>query len=221
MDTNAENIDLAPFIDLALLSPTATAQEVSKCCERAERFSFATVCLYPSYIRQAVDLLHGKPTKVCSVIGFPTGATTSASKLYEAQEAVDNGAKELDVVINLAWLKNSQSNDIYRELAAICSETGVVVKAIIETNLLTDTEKQLAVEICLDAGATFIKTCTGWFGGVTVADVKLIKEIAKDRIGIKASGGIHTKEQAIDLVLAGATRLGTSRGVEIVTNETG
>jgi deoxyribose-phosphate aldolase len=220
MDTNAENIDLAPFIDLALLSPTATAQELAKCCQQAERFHFATVCLYSSYIRQAVDLLHGKPTKVCSVIGFPTGATTSASKLYEAQEAVDNGAKELDVVINLAWLKDSKSNDIYRELAAICSETGVVIKAIIETNLLTDTEKQLAVEICLDAGATFIKTCTGWFGGVTVADVKLIKEVAKDRIGIKASGGIHTKEQAIDLILAGATRLGTSRGVEIVTYET-
>jgi deoxyribose-phosphate aldolase len=219
MDTKAENIDLAPLIDHALLTPTATAQQLAQCCEQAERFHFATVCIYPTYVRQAVDLLHSKQTKVCSVIGFPTGATTSATKLYEAQEAVDSGAQELDVVINLGLLKDGKNNEVYRELAAICSETGVVIKAIIETNLLTNSEKQLAVEICLDAGATFVKTCTGWFGGVTVADVKLIKEVAKDRIAIKASGGIRTKEQAIELILAGATRLGTSRGVEMVTAE--
>ncbi|PSB01342.1 deoxyribose-phosphate aldolase, partial [Merismopedia glauca] len=194
MDTNAENIDLAPFIDHALLNPTATSEQLAKCCEQAERFRFATVCIYPTHVRQAVELLHGKQTKVCSVIGFPTGATTSATKLYEAQEAAENGAKELDVVINLGWVKLGQTDDIYRELAGICSGIGLVTKVIIETNLLTDAEKQLAVEICLDAGATFIKTCTGWFGGVSLADVKLIKEVAKDRIGIKASGGISTRE---------------------------
>jgi deoxyribose-phosphate aldolase len=219
MDKNAENIDLAPLIDLALLNPTATSEELIQCCEQADRFHFATVCIYPAQVRQAVELLHGKQTKVCSVIGFPTGATTSSTKLYEAREAVENGAKELDVVLNLGWIKNGRSNDIYREIAPICSDTGVMVKAIIETNLLTDTEKQLAVEICLDAGVTFIKTCTGWFGGASVADVKLIKDISQDRIGIKASGGIHTKDRAIELVIAGATRLGTSRGVEIIKTE--
>lgn len=218
MDNNSENIDIAPFIDLALLKPTATLGELAQCCEISDRFRFATVCIYPTHVRQAVEFLKSKQTKVCTVIGFPSGATTSAVKLYEAQEAVENGAKELDVVINLGWLKEGKSNDIYKELAAISSETGAIVKAIIETNLLTDAEKRLAVEICLDAGASFVKTCTGWFGGASVADVKLIKEVAKDRIGIKASGGISSREQAIELILAGATRLGTSRGVEIVTS---
>lgn len=210
------DIDLASFIDHALLVPTATPEEVALCCEQADRFHFASVCISPVYVRQAANLLQGKQPKVCTVIGFPTGATTPTAKLYEAAEAVENGATELDVVINLGGLKAGNSNQVHREIAEICDETGQLVKAIIETNLLTDAEKQLAAEICMDAGVAYLKTCTGFYGGAKVADVKLLKEIARGRMGIKASGGIRSAEQAIDLIVAGATRLGTSRGPELV-----
>ena len=211
-----EEIDLVTYIEHALLNPTATPEQVEQCCLQAEQFNFPVVCLYPAAVRQAAELLHGKAAKVCTVIGFPTGATTSAVKLYEAEEAVDNGAVELDVVINLGWLKAGKSEAIYREIAQICEETGQLVKAILETSLLTDAEKRLAAEICMDAGAAYLKTSTGWFGGATVEDVRLLREITKGQIGIKASGGIRTLEQAINLIKAGATRLGTSRGVDLV-----
>ena len=150
------------------------------------------------------------------MIGFPSGATTAAVKLYEAQEAVENGATELDVVINLGWLKTGDIDAVHREIAEICEATGQTVKAILETTLLTDAEKKLAAEACLDAGVTFLKTSTGWHGGATVADVKLLTEVVRDRAGIKASGGIRTVEQALALVTAGASRLGTSRGIELL-----
>ncbi|MEB3830414.1 deoxyribose-phosphate aldolase [Phormidium sp. CCY1219] len=210
------DIDLASFIDHALLVPTATPEQVALCCEQADRFHFASVCISPVYVRQAANLLQGKQPKVCTVIGFPTGATTPEAKLYEAAEAVENGATELDVVINLGGLKAGNSNQVHREIAEICEQTGQLVKAIIETNLLTDAEKQLAAEICMDAGVAYLKTCTGFYGGAKVADVKLLKEIVRGRMGIKASGGIRSAEQAIDLIVAGATRLGTSRGPELV-----
>lgn len=212
-------IDLAPFIDHALLDVTATPGQVDRCCEEADRFRFASVCVYPVHVKQAVERLHNRSVKVCTVIGFPTGATTSAVKLYEAQEAADHGATELDVVMNIGWLKSGQSTQVHRELADICDGTGLGVKVILELPLLTADEKQLAVDICLDAGAQVLKTHTGWFGGVTVEDVRFLKAIAKDRIGIKASGGIRTAQQAMDLILAGATRLGTSRGPALVTEE--
>lgn len=212
----AKRINLAEFIDHALLNPTATSEQVIQCCEEADLFGFATVCVYPAHVRQAVELLHNKRPQVCTVIGFPTGATTSAVKFFEAQEAVENGATELDVVINLGWLKSGKIEEMHRELAEICEATGQTVKAILETSLLTDSEKKLAAEICLDAGAQFLKTSTGWSGGATVEDVRLLKAVANDRIGIKASGGIRTLEQAIALILAGATRLGTSRGPDLL-----
>jgi deoxyribose-phosphate aldolase len=167
-------------------------------------------------VRRAAELLHGRKPKVCTVIGFPTGATTPAAKLYEAQEAVENGATELDVVIHIGGLKAGKSDEIYREIAEICEETGQTVKAILETTLLTDEEKRLAAQLCMEAGAQFLKTSTGWQGGATVADVRLLSQIARGNIGIKASGGIRTIEQALDLVVAGATRLGTSRGPELL-----
>ncbi|PLZ99053.1 deoxyribose-phosphate aldolase [Fischerella thermalis CCMEE 5268] len=210
------DIDIAPYIDHTLLIPTATPDLIEQWCEEAQRFDFAGVCVNPSYVRLAAELLHNKTPKICTVIGFPTGATTSAVKLYEAQEAVENGANELDVVINLGWLKAGKTDEVHREIAEICEETGQIVKVIIETNLLTDAEKRLATEICMDAGAAFIKTCTGWNGGVTVADVRLLKEVARERVGIKASGGIRTIDQALDLILAGATRLGTSYSVDLL-----
>ena len=209
-------INLAEFIDHALLNPTATADQVTQCCAEADRFGFATVCVYPIHVRQAVELLHNKHPKVCTVIGFPTGASTPAVKLYEAEEAAENGATELDVVINLGWLKSGETNKLHRELAEICETTGQTVKAILETGLLTDAEKKLAAEVCMDAGVAFLKTSTGWYGGATIEDVKLLKQITRDRIGIKAAGGIRTAEQAIELILVGANRLGTSRGPDLV-----
>ncbi|QIZ73694.1 deoxyribose-phosphate aldolase [Oxynema aestuarii AP17] len=219
MTESSRDIDLGSFIDHALLNPTATPAQVEQWCEEADRFNFASVCVYPAYVRQATNLLHGKRPKVCTVIGFPSGATTSATKLYEAQEAVENGAKELDVVINLGWLKAGQTNEVYRDLAEICDETGQLVKAILEMSLLDEEEKRLAAQICLDAGVAYLKTSTGFYGGATVEDVRLLKEISRGQVGIKASGGIRTAQQALDLLMAGATRLGTSRGVEIVRQQ--
>jgi len=216
MTNDYPDIEIASLIDHALLNPTATPEQVEKCCQEADRFQFAAVCVYPTYVKQAAELLHGKTPKVCAVIGFPSGATTSFTKLHEAQEAVENGATELDVVLNLGWLKAGKTEELYREIAQICEETGQLVKVILETNLLTDPEKQLAAEISLDAGAQFLKTSTGWHGGATVAEVRLLKQMTKGQIGIKASGGIRTIEQAFDLVMAGATRLGTSRGPDLL-----
>ncbi|GAX35014.1 deoxyribose-phosphate aldolase [Nodularia sp. NIES-3585] len=212
----ADYIDIAPFIDHSLLMPTATPEQVEQWCQEADRFNFAAVCLHPSYVKQAAELLHGKKPQVCTVIGFPMGATTSAVKLYEAQEAAENGATELDVVINLGWLKAGKTEAVHREIAEICEETGQTVKVILETNLLTDAEKKLAAEISMEAGAAFLKTSTGWNGGATLADVRLLKEITKDSVGIKASGGIRTYNEAIELILAGATRLGTSRSIDLI-----
>lgn len=211
--------DIATYIDHTLLKPSAIAEEIKQVCQQAWQYNFPAVCVYPTSVRQARDLLHDKQPQVCTVIGFPTGAVTSAVKLYEAQEAVENGATELDVVINLGWVKARESSKIYNEIAQICSETAPVVKVILETTVLTDEEKILAAEICLDAGAAYLKTSTGWFGGATVADVKLLQEITRGQIGIKASGGIHTYEQAIALIQAGATRLGTSRGVDLLRQQ--
>jgi deoxyribose-phosphate aldolase len=210
------DIDIAPLIDHSLLNPTATPEQVERWCEEADRWRFATVCIAPCHVRHAAEYLHGKSTQVCTVIGFPTGATTAAVKLYEAQEAAEHGAAELDVVINLGWLKAGLMDEVHREIAEIYESTGLTLKAILETALLTDAEKRLAAEVCLDAGATFLKTSTGWNGGATVADIRLLKEITQDRAGLKASGGIRTIEQALELVAAGATRLGTSYGVELL-----
>jgi deoxyribose-phosphate aldolase len=213
------NIDLASFIDHALLNPTATPEQVEHWCDEALKYHFPTVCVYPAYVKLASNLLHRKPVKVCTVIGFPSGATTQMVKLYEAQEAVENGATELDVVINLGALKSGRTNEVYREIAEICQETGQLVKAILEMSLLTPEEQQLAAEICMDAGAAYLKTSTGFHGGATVADVKFLKEITKGQVGIKASGGIRTPAQALDLIVAGATRLGTSRGPDILRQQ--
>lgn len=216
MASTHSEIDLAPFIDHALLSPIATPEQVEQWCDDADRFNFAAVCVNPIHVRQVADYLHNKSPKVCTVIGFPLGATTSAVKLHEAQEATENGADELDVVINLGWLKVGNVEEVHRELAEIRDATGLVIKAILEMSLLTEQEKRIAAEICMDAGASFLKTSTGLNGGATIADVRLLKDITNDRVGIKASGGIRTVDQALELIVAGATRLGTSRGPDLI-----
>ena len=219
MTFSDRDIDVASYIDHTLLKPSAVPEEVKQLCQEAWRYNFPTVCVYPTAVKQAKELLHDKQPKICTVIGFPTGAVTSDIKLYEAQQAVENGATELDVVINLGWLKSRETDKIYREIAQICSETGQTVKAILETTVLTDVEKRLAGEVCLDAGVAYLKTSTGWFGGATVEDVKILKEITRGQIGIKASGGIRTYSEAIALIQAGATRLGTSRGVDLLRQQ--
>jgi deoxyribose-phosphate aldolase len=211
-----DGIDLAPYIDHSLLAPTATDEQVAQWCAECDRYRFASVCVAPSHVPQAVDLLHNSQAKVCTVIGFPTGATTAATKLYEAQEAADRGADELDVVINLGWLKAGKTEAVHREIATICEETGLLVKAILETAVLSPAEITLAAEICMDAGVSFLKTSTGWQGGATVEVVRQLWEITQGRVGIKASGGISTATQAVALVQAGATRLGTSRGLDLI-----
>lgn len=214
--TSSPDINLADYIDHTLLNPTATAEAIAQLCEEADKYHFPTVCVYPSRVKAAVGLLHNRNPNVCTVIGFPSGATTSAVKLYEAQEALENGAAELDVVINLGWLKQGDFDAVHQEIAEICSLSDVPVKAILETAVLTDGEKRMAAKLCMEAGVEFLKTSTGWQGGATVEDVRLLKVLTQDRIGIKASGGIRTVEQAMALILAGATRLGTSHGVMLV-----
>lgn len=216
MSADYADIDIAPYIDHSLLTPTATSEQVAQWCEEADRYGFASVCVNPTHVRLAKELLHGKKPLICTVIGFPTGATTSATKLYEAQEAVENGADELDVVMNLGWLKAGETDAVHREIAEICEETGVIVKVILEMALLSDREKRLAAELAQDAGARFFKTSTGWNGGATVADVRLLKEIAQGEVEIKAAGGIRSPQQALDLVIAGATRLGTSHSISLL-----
>ncbi|WP_310421941.1 deoxyribose-phosphate aldolase [Chamaesiphon sp. VAR_48_metabat_135_sub] len=211
----SENLDIAPFIDRSLLG-IATPEMVEQACEEAERYGFAAVCVNPCYVRQVTALLHQKRPQICTVIGFPTGATTTATKLYEAQEAMENGAQELDVVINIGWLKAGKIDDVHREIAEICESTGLMVKAILEMSLLTQPEQLMAAQICMDAGVRMLETGTGWSGAATVVDVRLLKELTKDQIGIKASGGIQTHDRAVELILAGATRIGTSWGVDLL-----
>ncbi|WP_069790304.1 deoxyribose-phosphate aldolase [Cyanobacterium sp. IPPAS B-1200] len=219
MVITAADVNIADYIDHSLLNPLATTKDVELCCNQAIDCGFPAVCVYPVHVKKAVSILHTQKIKVATVIGFPTGATTPHVKLHEAQEATNYGAGELDVVINLGWLKSGKFDWIHKEIASICEETGIPVKAILETTRLTEEEKKVAAEICLDAGVSFLKTSTGWFGGATVEDVALLHRISKGRVGIKASGGIKDLESAIALIHAGATRLGTSRGVEIVRQQ--
>lgn len=216
MQTESANLDIVPFIDHSLLGAAATPAMVEQWCAEADRYGFAAVCVNPCYVRQVTTLLHQKRPQICTVIGFPTGATTTASKLYEAQEAMENGAQELDVVINVGWLKAGLVDDVHHEIAEICELTGLAVKAILEMSLLTQPEQLIAAQICMEAGARMLKTGTGWCGAATVEDVRLLKELTKDQIGIKAAGGIRTHDRAVELIMAGATRLGTSWGIDLL-----
>ena len=216
LDLRSVEVDIAPMIEQALLDPLATPEQVAATCAEAARYHFATVCLYPCHVRQARELLGPKDPKICTVIGFPTGASTATTKRFEACEAVENGADELDVVPNLAWLRCGEYDAFHRELAEICEACDRPVKVILETARLTPEELRRGVEISLDAGVSALKTSTGFFGGATVAAVEQLAQLSRGRVDIKASGGIRSYAQAVELVLAGATRLGTSRGPELL-----
>lgn len=211
-----ERYDIASHIDHTLLLPMATPDQVDQWCGAAEQYRFASVCVNPCHLRQAAERLHHSHIKATTVVGFPLGTSLSAVKLFEAQLAVEHGAQELDLKLNLALFKAGNLDALHTEVAQIVEETGVPIKAILETTALTDPEKITLGRLCIDAGAAFLKTSTGWTGGATEADVKLLWGLSQGRIPVKASGGIRSPLQAIKLLEAGAERLGTSYGVEIL-----
>lgn len=213
--------EIARFIDHTRLKPETTPAEIRELCREAKRFGFATVCVNSCYVPLAVRLLAGSNVGVCSVVGFPLGAMLTEAKVAEARSAIRAGATEIDMVMNIGLLRARRYAEVLRELEAVKRVAGKrVVKVIIETGLLTEEEKVRAAGLVLESGADFVKTSTGFGpGGATVEDVALLAGVVRGRIGIKAAGGIRTLEQAGALLAAGATRLGTSAGVAIVTEE--
>jgi deoxyribose-phosphate aldolase len=212
--------DIAKWIDHTLLKPEATPAEIEQLCREALEYGFAAVCVNPPYVEQCTQLLRGSEVKVCTVVGFPLGAHTTAVKVFEAQQALADGAREIDMVINLGALKARQDEVVREEIRAVCDVAharGAIVKVIIEAALLTDDEKVRACELARDAGADFVKTSTGFGpGGATTHDVALIARVVGGQLGVKASGGIRDYAQARAMIAAGATRIGASAGVKIV-----
>ncbi len=210
--------NIASIIDHSLLRPDATYTDLKGCCEEAQQFGFYSVCVHPSFVRRAREFLKDTSVKITTVIGFPLGMTLTEIKVYEAMHAYLDGADELDMVINIGALKSGDWETVKKDITDVIMATkGLIHKTIIETCYLDKNEKMKVVEIALDAGADFIKTSTG-FGsdGARLEDVRHIKSIVGDAAGIKAAGGIRTLEQVLDLLKAGATRIGSSEGVKIV-----
>lgn len=211
-------MQLSRYIDHTLLKPDAQIAQIEKLCTEAKDLDFASVCVNSTYVSTCSKLLQGSAVKVCCVVGFPLGAMDTESKAFETQTAVKNGAHEIDMVINIGALKDRRADYVREEIEAVVKAAqGKIVKVIIETSLLNHEEKILACQLCLGTGAHFVKTSTGFGGGgATIDDVKLMKSIIKGAMEVKASGGIKDSEQALALIEAGATRLGTSSGVTIV-----
>lgn len=210
--------EIARFIDQSLLMPQAKEADVIKLCKGAIKYNFYSVCVNPYYVPLCKALLKGYDTKVATVIGFPLGMTLKDAKIYEAKQAVHYGADELDIVMNIGAAKSGNWDYVAEEILEIISSTkSAVHKVIIETCYLTEEEKIAAAKVASLFGAKFIKTSTG-FGakGATIKDVKLMKKILGHRAGVKAAGGIKTLSQALNFIKAGATRIGTSAGVEIM-----
>ncbi|PGY11170.1 deoxyribose-phosphate aldolase [Bacillus sp. AFS031507] len=211
------------MIDHTLLKADATKEEIGKLVEEAKKYLFASVCVNPNWVNFAAKMLADTPeVKVCTVIGFPLGATTSETKAFETKNAIDNGANEIDMVINVAALKDKQDDLVERDIAAVvgAAKGKALVKVIIETCLLTKEEKIRACEISVKAGADYVKTSTGFStGGATVEDIRLMRQTVGPEIGVKASGGVRSREDAIAMVEAGATRIGASSGVSISKGE--
>ncbi|MCR4428608.1 MAG: deoxyribose-phosphate aldolase [Caldiserica bacterium] len=210
--------ELAKFIDHTLLKATASEDEISKLCKEAKEFKFAAVCVNPSYVKFCSDLLKGTEVKVATVIGFPLGANTAQVKAFEAKKAVEDGAEEVDMVINIGALKSGDLNLVLGDIKGVVQAAKpAITKVIIETCYLTEEEKKIASGLVKEAGAHFVKTSTGFgTGGATVEDVKLIRSVVGNDLKIKASGGIRSFEDARKMIEAGADRLGTSSGVKIM-----
>ena len=216
-------LDLAGYIDHTLLKPDATAAEIDELADEAREYEFASVCVNPTWVKRAAVRLQGSDAKVASVIGFPLGATTPEIKAMETRRALRDGAREVDMVINVGALKSGDTELVRRDIEKVVDaahEGGAIVKVILETSLLTDEEKVIASALAKRAKADYVKTSTGFTGsGATVYDVALMRETVGPDMGIKASGGVRTAEDVEDMIAAGATRIGASAGVQIVTGK--
>jgi deoxyribose-phosphate aldolase len=215
-----KDLNLAGMIDHTLLKPDATPDQIAQLCFEARKYGFASVCVNPGWVELSARLLQGSPVKVCTVIGFPLGATAPEVKVYETINAIEHGASEIDMVINIGALKARDLELVARDIRGVvlaAHERGAIVKVIIETALLTDEDKVIACLVAKEAGADFVKTSTGFSGGgATVHDVELMRRVVGPAMGVKASGGVRTFEDAEAMVKAGATRIGASAGVKII-----
>lgn len=218
---------LARIIDHTALKPETTEEDVRRLCGEAKRYCFATVCVNPCYVPLAVRELEGTPIGVCTVVGFPLGAARTPVKAMEAEQAVRDGAAEVDMVLNVGLLKSGRPEEVEQDIRAVVAAAGrgrerALVKVILETALLIDEEKVQACRLAQKAGADYVKTSTGFSkGGATAADVALLRRTVGEEMGVKASGGIRSYEDAQEMVAHGATRLGASASVAIVTGIAG
>lgn len=210
--------ELARMIDHTLLKAEATAEQIKQLCEEAKAFGFASVCVNSSFVPMCAEFLRGSGVHVCSVVGFPLGAMASEVKAAEAAWAIRHGADEIDMVMAVGRLKSGEVDVVRKDIEAVVEAAqGRIVKVILETALLSQDEKARSCEIAVEAGATFVKTSTGFGpGGATVEDVRLMRRVVGDAMGVKASGGIRDRATALAMVKAGATRLGTSASVDLV-----
>jgi deoxyribose-phosphate aldolase len=217
--------EVARLIDHTLLKPDATGPDIEKLCREAAEFHFATVCVNPTWVAFAARLLRGTGVGVCSVVGFPLGATTPDVKQYETRRAIFDGATEIDMVINVGALKSGDLRLVEKDIEGVthaCRDAGVISKVIIEAALLSDEEKVAASTLTKAAGADFVKTSTGFGpGGATIGDVMLMRRVVGESIGVKAAGGVRDLEQVKAMIAAGATRVGASAGVRIVKESRG
>jgi deoxyribose-phosphate aldolase len=215
--------DVASLIDHTMLKPDATTVEIENLCGEAKKYGFASVCVNPSYVPLCTKLLKGTGVKVCTVIGFPLGATSTASKAFETEQAIRDGAQEVDMVMNIGMLKSGEYEYVESDIFAVVSTAKryrMLSKVIIETGLLTDEEKVNACVLTKRAGADFVKTSTGFGkGGATVGDVALMRRVVGTAMGVKASGGVRSREDALAMVASGADRIGASASVKIVSGE--
>lgn len=215
-------MDIAKYIDHTLLKPDAKKQDILQLIDEAKHYHFASVCVNPLWVSLAAEHLKGSGVSVCTVIGFPLGETTTAVKIFEARDALEHGADELDMVIPIGLLKGGAIKEVEEDIRAVVREANskAIVKVIIETCLLNQQEKILACELALKAGADFVKTSTGFStAGAKASDVALMRQTVGNKMGVKASGGIHTKKDFEAMIEAGATRIGASAGVAILQEE--
>ena len=209
----------AAMIDHTILKAEATKEQIEKVCAEAKQFGFASVCVNPTWVKLSSELLQNTDVLVCTVIGFPLGANTSAVKAFEAKDAIANGAKEVDMVLNIGALKDHNDELVQADIAAVveAAKGSAIVKVIIESCLLTDEEKVRACELTVAAGADFVKTSTGFsVGGATAKDIALMRKTVGPHLGVKASGGVRSLEDMEKMMKAGATRIGASSGVSIM-----
>ncbi|MCQ6274841.1 deoxyribose-phosphate aldolase [Bacillus sp. V3B] len=218
------NKTIAKMIDHTALKADTTKEQIEKLCEEAKKYGFFSVCVNPTWVEVSADLLKGSDVKVCTVIGFPLGTTTSETKAFETKDAIQKGAHEVDMVINVGKLKDGDDDGIEQDIRSVvgAAKGKALVKVIIETCLLTEEEKVRACKLSVKAGADYVKTSTGFsIGGATVEDIKLMRETVGPDIGVKASGGVRDRETVNAMVAAGATRIGASSGISIVKSEQG